>query len=111
MHDYDEWKKWYERFAGDWYLQGPVYEAEVSPGIYIIEVHSETNTEDYSLAIGQIESFGFLDIVKVVFYVPLIKAWYWGNYVTLVFYLGVLITSGWWLWRRRQKTLPVDQSG
>lgn len=101
MHDYEDWEKWYEEFGGDWYLQGPSYEAEVPSGVYIIEVHSETNSEDYSLAIGRIERFGLLDTVKVVFLLPLIKALYWGNYVNIAFYGVALIALGWWLRRRR----------
>lgn len=108
MHGHDEWEKWYEQFAGDWYLQGPVYEAQVSPGTYIIEVHSESNTETYSLAVGRIESFGLLDLVKVVFYVPLIKALYWGNYVNLAFYTLAVIAIAWWLRRRRIKARDIS---
>ena len=106
MHDYDNWEKWYEQFGGDWYLQGPVYETEAQPGTYIIEVHSETNSEDYSLAIGRIERFGILDTIKVIFLVPIIKALYWGNYVNLAIYGGVILTILFWFWRRRIKT-PV----
>jgi len=57
MHDYQNWTKWYEEYGRDWYLQGPTYEADVEAGIYLVEVHSDTNTEDYSLAIGNIERF------------------------------------------------------
>jgi hypothetical protein len=101
MHDYDNWEKWYEEFGGDWYLQGPVYEEQAPSGTYIIEVHSETNSEDYTLAIGRLERFGLLDTVKVVFLVPLIKALFWGNYVNIAFYGVAVLALGWWLWRRR----------
>ncbi|TFH13655.1 hypothetical protein E4H04_11585 [Candidatus Bathyarchaeota archaeon] len=101
MHGYDNWEKWYEEFGGDWYLQGPVYEAQAPSGTYIIEVHSETNSEDYTLAIGRLERFGLLDTVKVVFLVPLIKALFWGNYVNIAFYGVAVLVLGWWLWRRR----------
>ena len=112
MHGYDNWEKWYEEFGGDWYLQGPVYEAEVPPGTYIIEVHSKTNSEDYSLAVGRIESFGLLDIVKVIFFVPLIKAIYWGNYLNLAFYGVAVFVLVWIAWRRRNnlKTSRIDSS-
>ncbi len=101
MHGYDNWEKWYEEFGGDWYLQGPVYEAQAPSGTYIIEVHSETNSEDYTLAIGRLERFGLLDTVKVVFLVPLIKALFWGNYINIAFYGVTVLALGWLLWRRR----------
>ena len=104
MHGYDNWEKWYEEFAGDWYLQGPEYETLAPAGTYVIEVHSETNSEDYTLAIGRIERFGLLDMVKVVFIVPIVKALYWGNYINLAFYGVVILATGWWLYRRRLRT-------
>jgi len=110
MHGFDDWEKWYEQFGGDWYLQGPVYESEAPPGTYIIEVHSKTNSEDYSLAIGRIERFGLLDTVKVVFLIPIIKALYWGNYVNLVFYGVVALVLVWWLRRRRLKRLESTRT-
>jgi hypothetical protein len=100
-HGYDDWVKWYEAFGGDWYLQGPVYEAEVPGGTYIVEVHSETNSEEYSLAIGRLERFGVFDVVKVVFLVPVIKALFWGNYVNIILYGGIVLALFWWFWRRR----------
>jgi hypothetical protein len=90
MHDFKEWKKWYEEYGGDWYLQGPEYEADVGPGTYIIEVHSDTNTEDYSLAIGKIERFGFFNIIKTFLVLPFIKAIFWGNYFNIIVYLIVI---------------------
>ena len=101
MHGYDDWEKWYEEFGGDWYLQGPVYEEQASAGTYIIEVHSETNSEDYSLAIGRIERFGLLDTVKVVFLVPIIKALFWGNYINIAIYGVAVLALGLWLWRKK----------
>ncbi len=91
MHDYSNWTKWYEEYGGDWYLQGPAYEADVEPGTYIIEVHSDTNSEEYSLAIGNIERFESGDILKTIFVLPLMKAYFWGNYTLLIVYIVVLV--------------------
>jgi len=93
MHDYQNWTKWYEEYGGDWYLQGPSYEADVGPGTYLIEVHSDTNTEDYSLAIGKIERFTPLDILKTAFVLPLMKAFFWGDYALLLFALAILTVA------------------
>lgn len=90
MHDYQNWTKWYEEYGGDWYLQGPEYEAEAGPGTYVIEVHSDTNTEEYSLAIGKKERFGPVEIIKVLVVLPLMKAFFWGNYSLLAQYLAVI---------------------
>ena len=57
MHNYTGWEKWYEPYGGQWYLRGPSHESQAPPGEYIIEVHSETNTEDYTLSIGHIERY------------------------------------------------------
>ena len=90
MHDYDNWTKWYEEYGGDWYLQGPSYEADVEAGTYLIEVHSDTNSEDYSLAIGSIERFEPTDIISTVFLLPIMKAFFWNDYLMLAIYLVLL---------------------
>jgi len=89
MHNYANWTKWYEEYGGDWYLQGPEYEAEVDSGTYLVEVHSSTNTEDYALAIGKTERFGPYEIVSTVFTLPLMKAIFWGDYLMLVIFIVI----------------------
>jgi len=90
MHDYQNWTKWYEEYGGDWYLQGPEYEADVEAGVYLIEVHSDTNSEDYTLAIGNIERFGAVEILKTVFALPVMKALFWNNYLMVGVYIIIL---------------------
>ncbi len=90
MHDYQNWTKWYEEYGRDWYLQGPTYEADVEAGTYFVEVHSDTNSEDYSLAIGNIERFGPLEILKTVFVLPVMKAIFWNSYLMLIVYIIIL---------------------
>lgn len=90
MHDYQNWTKWYEEYGGDWYLQGPTYEAEVEAGTYLIEVHSDTNSEDYSLAIGNIERFGPFEILKTILVLPLMKAIFWDSYFMITMYILVI---------------------
>jgi len=92
MHDYQNWTKWYEEYGGDWYLQGPEYEADVEAGTYLVEVHSDTNSEDYTLAIGKIERFGAVEILKTVFVLPLMKALFWKSYLMIGVY--ILIIAG-----------------
>ncbi len=90
MHDYQNWTKWYEEYGGDWYLQGPEYEADVEAGIYLIEVHSDTNSEDYTLAIGNIERFGGVEILKTVFVLPVMKALFLNSYLMIGVYIIIL---------------------
>jgi len=91
MHDYKNWTKWYEEYGGDWYLQGPEYEKEVEPGTYIIEVHSDTNTEDYTLAIGKMEQFGPSEIFKTLIILPFMKLFFWNNYSLLIVYIVIVL--------------------
>ncbi len=91
MHDYQNWTKWYEEYGGDWYLQGPTYEADVDAGIYFVEVHSDSNTEDYTLAIGNIERFGPTDIISTIFILPVLKAFFWNEYLMLILFLALII--------------------
>jgi len=90
MHDYQNWTKWYEEYGGDWYLQGPEYEEDVEAGIYLVEVHSDTNSEDYTLAIGKIERFGAVEILKTVFILPVMKALFWNSYLMIGIYIIIL---------------------
>lgn len=106
MHGYDNWTKFYEEYGGDWYLQGPSYEADAEAGIYLIEVHSKTNSEEYSLAIGKTERFGPLEIAKTILILPLMKVIYWKNYSLLLIYLLaiiLIILVIYFLLRRRRK--------
>ncbi len=106
MHDYQNWTKFYEEYGGDWYLQGPTYEADVEAGTYLIEVHSDTNSEAYTLATGKIERFGPLEIFKTIFVLPVMKAVFWGNYWMISLYLlvvVVIIVIAYWVIRRHRK--------
>lgn len=90
MHDYQNWTKWYEEYGRDWYLQGPEYEADVEAGTYLIEVHSDTNSEDYTLAIGKIERFGAVEIFKTIFVLPVMKALFWNSYLMIGVYIVII---------------------
>ena len=90
MHDYQNWTKWYEEYGRDWYLQGPEYEEDVEAGIYLVEVHSDTNSEDYTLAIGKIERFGPVEILKTILVLPVMKALFWNNYLMIGVYIIIL---------------------
>ncbi len=106
MHDYQNWTKYYEEYGGDWYLQGPSYEADVEEGTYLIEVHSNTNSEDYTLAIGKVERFGAKEILWTIVVLPVMKAIFWGNYFLIAVYLiiiAVIISIIFWIFKKRKK--------
>lgn len=90
-HNYTNWTLWYEEYGGDWYLQGPEHEADAGPGSYIVEVHSQTNTEDYTLAIGKTERFGTMEILQTLLVLPLMKALFWDSYMMVGAYVLVLV--------------------
>ena len=68
-----EWIEFYEKFAGDSYWAGPEFDEKVSLGRYEIIVTSPDNRGKYSLAIGKIESFPFLEIVNAIIILPSLK--------------------------------------
>ena len=112
MHDYQNWTKWYEEYGGDWYLQGPEYEEDVEAGIYLIEVHSDTNSEDYTLAIGKTERFGAVEILKTVLVLPVMKVLFWNSYSMIGIYiiiLAVIIFVIYIIIRRRKKSRKSEE--
>jgi len=68
-----EWKKFWEPYGRNWYWQGPEYKTQAEAGEYIVVVWSSNNDSKYSLAIGEIESFGATDSVNALRLVPQIK--------------------------------------
>lgn len=66
------WWLFYEDYGKEYYMAGPEYGKNfssthnVSPGVYTIKVYNENNQGRYSLAIGDIESFGFMEIIKAI---------------------------------------------
>jgi len=70
-----QWKKMYEPFAGDNYLQGPEFRsAEAPPGKYDIEVSDPGDQGKYALAVGEIESFPPAEILSALRIVPVLKS-------------------------------------
>ena len=64
--DDKNWGEFYEPFGGDNYLMGPEFEEQVNAGTYLIKVSNADNLGKYSLAIGKIESFPPLEIIKTI---------------------------------------------
>jgi len=100
------WKKWYEEYGGEWYLQGPDTHIDAAAGTNIIMLSNADNYGPYVFVVGDKESFPFDEMVKtVVLLLQLhqeffLKPWYStyfnkvGLYLSIpLLFLIVLITS------------------
>ena len=80
-----KWWSWYEKHGEKWYWIGPeigenfksnrVYRS----GTYYIRVYNKSNTGKYVLAVGDIESFPFTVLVRMIFTMPKINSSFWDN--------------------------------
>jgi hypothetical protein len=73
-----EWVTFYERFGGNTYWDGGEYRLRAAPGVYTVVVSSVDNTSSYSLAIGEIEFFGWGDRVNALAVLPGIQREFFG---------------------------------
>ena len=86
------WGNFYEPFAGDSYLRGPELEEQVIFGTYLIKVTNTENIGKYSLAIGKIESFPLIEIIKTIFALPKLKDFFNKSPFTAYFnYTGIFL--------------------
>jgi hypothetical protein len=66
------WWLFYEEFGKQYYMTGPEYGKNFSSthnataGTYTIKVFNINNTGKYSLAIGDVESFPFTEVIKAI---------------------------------------------
>lgn len=66
------WWIFYEDYGKEYYMAGPEYgnnftsTHNVSAGVYTIKVFNYNNQGRYSLAIGDVESFNFIEIIKAI---------------------------------------------
>lgn len=69
----EDWKKYYEEYAGDNYWQGPELKEPADPGYYLIEVSSPDNQGKYVLVAGQEEKFPAMETIKAMYAIPKLK--------------------------------------
>jgi hypothetical protein len=60
------WESFYEFWGGDDYRKGGVYEAEVEPGVYRVEVSTPENEAPYVLIVGNREEFGAIGYFETI---------------------------------------------
>jgi hypothetical protein len=68
-----KWTRFFEPFGHDTYWMGPEYKAQVAPGEYRVIVSSARNDSKYSLAIGELERFDYIETVNALRLIPRIK--------------------------------------
>ena len=90
------WTPMFEEFGGDYYLQGPTFDQNVSAGTYYIKVFNKNNTGKYSLATGAIEAFPPDESLKALISIPMLKEQIFGKPVTTLFFefLGIILALG-----------------
>ena len=80
-----EWWPWYEKHGEKWYWIGPeigkdfksnqIYEK----GTYYLRIYNKSNTGQYVLAVGDIESFPITVIARMLFTLPKINSSFWDD--------------------------------
>ncbi len=60
------WESFYEFWGGDTYRRGGVFEREVEPGVYRIEVSTPDNESPYVLVVGTREEWGGVGYFEMV---------------------------------------------
>jgi hypothetical protein len=90
------WTPMFEEFGGDYYLQGPTFDQNVSAGTYYIKVFNQNNTGKYSLATGAIEAFPPDESLKALVSIPMLKEQIFGKPVTTLFFefVGIVLALG-----------------
>ncbi len=109
------WETEYEPFGGDTYRNGPVFEKDLEPGRYRIEVHTPENLDKYVLVVGTREemSIGYFETVRRLMEV---KAFFGKSKLRIIespyVYVPIIVISicmyvGWY-YRRRFKKVDVE---
>ena len=73
------WTTFYEPFGGNTYWGGGEYRLRAEPGTYTIVISSGDNTSSYSLAISEIEFFGWEDRINALAVLPGIQQEFFGR--------------------------------
>lgn len=108
------WESDFEPFGGDTYRKGPIFDQELEPGRYRIEVHTPENLDKYVLVVGTREemSIGYFETVRRLMEVKvffgkskfrIIESPY--VYVPLILIIGGV--SALWHYRRRFRKRPA----
>jgi hypothetical protein len=104
------WESFYEFWGGDRYRRGGLYEAEVTPGVYRIEVSTPDNDASYVLVIGTEEEWGDVGYFEMIGRIADVKAFFGKPtvmvvqspliFIPLLGIIGVCVIL--YIWRKRR---------
>ncbi|MDD5417189.1 MAG: hypothetical protein PHU12_04405 [Candidatus Aenigmarchaeota archaeon] len=86
------WIKFYEEYAGDNYLAGPMIETQAHPGSYKIKIYNSYNSDNfgkYVLVVGKEESFPLNEVLNALFVLPKLKSDFF-NVSPLTFFSSII---------------------
>lgn len=69
----DEWKKYFEEYAGDNYYEGPELKKSAEPGYYLVKVSSRDKEGKYVLVVGEKEEWPVGEALKALVSIPQLK--------------------------------------
>ena len=110
----EAWKLFSEPFGGDRYLMGPEYRQTVPAGDYDVIVSSPDNVGKYVLAIGEIESFSFGEVLRTLVNMVTVKHYFGKPAVAVLesplvsiplglLFVALLVVTWGVLWRRQHR--------
>lgn len=112
-----KWEPFFEEFSRDSYFRSEEFRTKLPAGEYEIRVWSSNNDSVYSLAVGEIESFGFKDIVDAYIRIPQIKSFFFEQSpFSAVFTpfiggpLGILLILGGGLVLLKRRSVKIKES-
>lgn len=104
------WVSRYDMRIGESYREGPVFEKQLDPGIYRIEMHTPDNLEKYIFVIGNknIDSPGYFELLGRIADVKRFygKSAFWSitsSYVYIPLVIVGLMGGVLWFWYRRKR--------
>lgn len=80
-----DWERFYEEFAGDWYLRGPEKTFRLIPETYIVTVSSPSGKGKYALAVGTEERITAAGMAGNLSTLPRLKTEFFGQPAWKVF--------------------------
>lgn len=107
------WTREFEPWVGDSYRSGSMFEKEIGPGTYRIEVHTPDNVEKYALRVGTRDDMeiGYIERVRRI---VAVKAFFEKSPLRVIesryVYMPIavlVLCVGAWSWYKRRKSRGV----
>ncbi len=103
------WESVYEPRGGDTYRKGGIFERDLEPGVYRIEMSTPDNRQKYVLVVGQREEFGAIGYFETIGRIAEVKAFLGKSKVRIIespyvyapLILIIIVLIGARYWRRR----------